>query len=226
MDVGLGRARRLGSRGRPAAGRPAPAAHRRTASARRRRSTCYVDVASPFAYLGLTQLPALAEATGVTPRVHPILLGALFRDIGQVDVPLFAMTASKQRYVDARDAAVGALVGRAVRYAAQVPAAHGHRAAPAPARGASRGRRAARASRSGARCGPSSATSRMPATLRGVLADCGLPRRVGRAHAGAGGQAAARRRDRGRARTPACSACRPGSSTSSTCSGARTGSSW
>jgi 2-hydroxychromene-2-carboxylate isomerase len=59
----------------------------------------YVDVASPFAYLGLTQLPALAEATGVTPRVHPILLGALFRDIGQVDVPLLAMNASKQRYV-------------------------------------------------------------------------------------------------------------------------------
>jgi 2-hydroxychromene-2-carboxylate isomerase len=60
---------------------------------------CYVDVASPFSYLGLTQLPALAEATGVTPRVHPILLGALFRDIGQVDVPLFAMNASKQRYI-------------------------------------------------------------------------------------------------------------------------------
>lgn len=60
---------------------------------------CYVDVASPFAYLGLTQLPALAEATGVTPRLHPILLGALFRDIGQVDVPMLAMPAPKQRYV-------------------------------------------------------------------------------------------------------------------------------
>jgi 2-hydroxychromene-2-carboxylate isomerase len=60
----------------------------------------YIDVASPFAYLGLTQLPALAEATGVTPRIHPILLGALFRDIGQADVPLFAMPAVKQRYVN------------------------------------------------------------------------------------------------------------------------------
>lgn len=59
----------------------------------------YVDVASPFAYLGLTQLPALAQATGVTPRIHPILLGALFRDIGQVDVPMFAMPPPKQRYV-------------------------------------------------------------------------------------------------------------------------------
>jgi 2-hydroxychromene-2-carboxylate isomerase len=57
----------------------------------------YFDVASPFAYLGLTQLPALA-ATGVRPRLVPILLGALFRDIEQVNVPWFAMPAPKQRY--------------------------------------------------------------------------------------------------------------------------------
>jgi 2-hydroxychromene-2-carboxylate isomerase len=59
----------------------------------------YFDVASPFAYLGLTQLPALARATGVTPRLVPILLGALFREIGQVDVPWFAMPENKRRYV-------------------------------------------------------------------------------------------------------------------------------
>ncbi|MGE0872867.1 MAG: 2-hydroxychromene-2-carboxylate isomerase [Kofleriaceae bacterium] len=59
----------------------------------------YFDVASPFAYLGLTQLPALARATGVVPRLVPILLGGLFRDIGQADVPWFAMPAAKQRYV-------------------------------------------------------------------------------------------------------------------------------
>lgn len=59
----------------------------------------YFDVASPFAYLGLTQLPALAQLAGITPRLHPILLGALFRDIGQADVPLFAMPPAKQRYV-------------------------------------------------------------------------------------------------------------------------------
>jgi 2-hydroxychromene-2-carboxylate isomerase len=57
----------------------------------------YFDVASPFAYLGLTQLPALA-ATGVRPRLVPILLGALFRDINQANVPWFAMPAPKQRY--------------------------------------------------------------------------------------------------------------------------------
>ena len=56
----------------------------------------YFDVASPFAYLGLTQLPALAA--GVQTRLVPILLGALFRDIGQSNVPLLAMPAPKQRY--------------------------------------------------------------------------------------------------------------------------------
>ncbi len=73
----------------PPVGRPRPAA----------RLDVYFDVASPFAYLGLTQLPALARATGVTPRLVPILLGALFRSIGQVDVPWHAMPAAKQRYV-------------------------------------------------------------------------------------------------------------------------------
>ena len=58
----------------------------------------YVDVASPFAYLGLTQVPALA-AMGAEVRLVPILLGALFRDLGQADVPLFAMPAAKARYL-------------------------------------------------------------------------------------------------------------------------------
>jgi 2-hydroxychromene-2-carboxylate isomerase len=57
----------------------------------------YFDVSSPFAYLGLTQLPSLA-AMGVRPRLVPILLGALFRDIHQANVPLFAMSPPKQRY--------------------------------------------------------------------------------------------------------------------------------
>ncbi len=58
----------------------------------------YFDVASPFAYLALTQLRALEKVCGVDAHVHPILLGGLFRDIGQVDVPMFAMPAPKQRY--------------------------------------------------------------------------------------------------------------------------------
>ncbi len=59
----------------------------------------YFDVSSPFAYLALTQLPALARATGVTPRLVPILLGALFKDLHQANVPWFAMPLAKQRYL-------------------------------------------------------------------------------------------------------------------------------
>ena len=62
------------------------------------RVDAYVDVASPFAYLGLTQLAAFA-AMGAEVRLVPILLGALFRDIGQADVPLFAMPPAKARYI-------------------------------------------------------------------------------------------------------------------------------
>ena len=56
----------------------------------------YFDVASPFAYLGLTQLAGL----GVTPRLHPILLGALFKDLGTANVPLFEFPAAKRRFVE------------------------------------------------------------------------------------------------------------------------------
>ncbi|HEY0191696.1 MAG TPA: 2-hydroxychromene-2-carboxylate isomerase, partial [Kofleriaceae bacterium] len=58
----------------------------------------YFDVGSPFAYLGLTQLATLAQS-GIVPRLVPILLGALFRDIGQANVPIAVMPAAKQRYL-------------------------------------------------------------------------------------------------------------------------------
>lgn len=57
----------------------------------------YYDVSSPFAYLALTQ----ARAFGDSVRLVPILLGALFRDIGQANVPLLAMPPSKMKYVTA-----------------------------------------------------------------------------------------------------------------------------
>lgn len=58
----------------------------------------YFDAASPFAYLGLTQLPALA-ASGAALRLVPILLGALFRDVGQANVPLLVFSPPKLRYI-------------------------------------------------------------------------------------------------------------------------------
>jgi 2-hydroxychromene-2-carboxylate isomerase len=77
----------------------APAGRARSCSARDGATLdVYFDVSSPFSYLALTQLPAIA-AMGVTPRLVPILLGALFRDIGQANVPLLAMPPPKSRYV-------------------------------------------------------------------------------------------------------------------------------
>jgi 2-hydroxychromene-2-carboxylate isomerase len=81
----------------PPPGGPRPFAPRERAIAGKTLDV-YFDVASPFAYLGLTQLRALASME-VRPRLVPILLGALFRDIQQVDVPLFAMPPAKQRYL-------------------------------------------------------------------------------------------------------------------------------
>lgn len=59
----------------------------------------WFDYASPFAYLGATQIEAVAAAAGATLRFRPMLLGALFKDIGTPDVPLFRMPEAKRRYV-------------------------------------------------------------------------------------------------------------------------------
>ena len=84
----------------PPPGGPRPIGDRAQGFASPATLDVYFDVASPFSYLAMTQLPALARLTGVVPRLQPILLGALFRDIGQRDVPLFAMSPAKQRHVN------------------------------------------------------------------------------------------------------------------------------
>ncbi len=57
------------------------------------------DPSSPFSYLAHTQIERVCEAGGATLESVPILLGALFRDIGTPDVPLFEMHAAKQAWV-------------------------------------------------------------------------------------------------------------------------------
>ena len=57
--------------------------------------TLYFDVVCPFAYLASTQLDALVEGTDATIDLRPILLGGLFRQIGQVDDPNRVMPAAK-----------------------------------------------------------------------------------------------------------------------------------
>lgn len=61
----------------------------------------WFDFSSPFAYLGSTQIEELCRRAGASLRWRPLLLGALFKQIGTPDVPLFQMPESKRRYVGA-----------------------------------------------------------------------------------------------------------------------------
>ncbi len=56
----------------------------------------YFDYASPFAYLAMTQAEAVF---GASANWRPILLGGLFRSVGTPDVPLFAASEAKRRFV-------------------------------------------------------------------------------------------------------------------------------
>lgn len=58
----------------------------------------WYDFSSPYAYLANARLPRLESASGAQIVLKPFLLGALFQQLGIVNVPLFSFPASKQRY--------------------------------------------------------------------------------------------------------------------------------
>jgi 2-hydroxychromene-2-carboxylate isomerase len=58
----------------------------------------YWDFSSPFAYLGSTQAEALAARTGATLVWKPMLLGGVFKTIGQVDAPILTWSEQKRLY--------------------------------------------------------------------------------------------------------------------------------
>jgi 2-hydroxychromene-2-carboxylate isomerase len=58
----------------------------------------WFDYSSPYAYLASTQVVDLAARTGATLRWRPMLLGAVFKQVGQVDVPMLAAGEAKQRH--------------------------------------------------------------------------------------------------------------------------------
>jgi 2-hydroxychromene-2-carboxylate isomerase len=58
----------------------------------------FFDYASPFAYLGMTQIERVAREAGAQVRFRPFLLGGLFREIGTPDVPMLAFSEQKRRY--------------------------------------------------------------------------------------------------------------------------------
>ncbi len=59
----------------------------------------WYDFSSPFAYLGAMRVEATAKRANANVRWRPFLLGALFRDIGTPDIPLFSFSSAKQRYL-------------------------------------------------------------------------------------------------------------------------------
>jgi 2-hydroxychromene-2-carboxylate isomerase len=59
----------------------------------------YWDFSSPFAYLGATQVDAIALRASANVVWHPVLLGGLFRSIGTPDVPLATFSEAKQRMI-------------------------------------------------------------------------------------------------------------------------------
>ena len=59
----------------------------------------YYDFSSPYAYLGATQIERVAKEEGARVRWRPILLGALFNQIGTPNVPLDDFPAPKRAYM-------------------------------------------------------------------------------------------------------------------------------
>lgn len=59
----------------------------------------WYDFSSPFAYLGATQIEAVAQRTGARLTWRPMLLGAVFKEIGQHNVPLASFSDNKRRYM-------------------------------------------------------------------------------------------------------------------------------
>ena len=58
----------------------------------------FFDFSSPFSYLAATQVEAVAARSGAVVRFRPFLLGALFKAVGTVDIPFFAMSEPKRRH--------------------------------------------------------------------------------------------------------------------------------
>jgi 2-hydroxychromene-2-carboxylate isomerase len=57
----------------------------------------YYDVVCPYAYLASTRIEAMAARANATIEWQPILLGGVFRAIGQADVPGAKMPPAKAR---------------------------------------------------------------------------------------------------------------------------------
>ena len=58
----------------------------------------YYDIVCPYAYLGSTQIQAIADRCGASITYKPILLGGVLQSVGSPTVPMDAMPPSKARH--------------------------------------------------------------------------------------------------------------------------------
>ena len=81
----------------------------------------WYDFSSPWTYLAATQIEAVAARANAEVAWRPMLLGAVFKQVGTPDVPLMAMSEAKRRYI-ARDLhAWAAHWGVPLRFASRFP---------------------------------------------------------------------------------------------------------
>ncbi len=59
----------------------------------------YFDFSSPFAYLGSTQIEAVAQRAGASLAWKPMFLGGVFKAVGTPMVPLFEHPEAKRQYL-------------------------------------------------------------------------------------------------------------------------------
>jgi 2-hydroxychromene-2-carboxylate isomerase len=78
----------------------------------------YFDYSSPFAYLGCHRAEQLL---GDHARWHPMLLGAVFKQVGTADVPLFLQSEAKRRHTAKDLERQAADVGAAYRFPTRFP---------------------------------------------------------------------------------------------------------
>jgi 2-hydroxychromene-2-carboxylate isomerase len=79
------------------------------------------DPSSPYSYLGVSRVEAVAAEVGATVRWSPILLGALFTDIGTPLVPVATFSAPKRAWVMADLAEAAARHGLPYRFPRAFP---------------------------------------------------------------------------------------------------------
>jgi len=84
----------------------------------------WYDFSSPFAYMGAVRVQDAARRAGLTDdqvRWRPMLLGALFKAVGQANVPLETFSPAKQRYFKHELVRLAAAAGAPYRWPSRFP---------------------------------------------------------------------------------------------------------